>query len=451
MPLVGENRRMVKAGLALLQETDRPGLAALIRQCGLEGKRLTAENISFALAPRLNAAGRMDDATAALELLLCEDEAQAAGLAAALEEKNAERQKTEQHIAQSVLDTLAADPSYETDRILVVWGEGYHQGVIGIVASRMVEKFGKPAIVIAVDEAGEGKGSGRSVPGVSLYDAIAACAPLLVRYGGHAQAAGLSVKKENLGALRRAINAWAAQQYPVPAAPPIEVDTRVQLAALSCEAVAGLEKLAPFGAGNPAPLFLVEDALLEGVYPLSEGKHVRLRLRQGSAVLNAVYFGKGPDTLCYAPGAQVDVVLALSIFEGKAGPTVSARVKDMRPAGLKDDYLDTLLPAQAALAGAVLGPHEVQQVYPQREDTAAVYRLLAAHPGGMCAEDLRGMFARCGAQRAGKVLVSLRALCELGLVQQRQDARGEFLHIVPTQGKKDLAAAPILQRLRGGS
>src|SRR5699024_8663083 len=108
MPLVGENRRMVKAGLALLQETDRPGLAALIRQCGLEGKRLTAENISFALAPRLNAAGRMDDATAALELLLCEDEAQAAGLAAALEEKNAERQKTEQHIAQSVLDTLAA-------------------------------------------------------------------------------------------------------------------------------------------------------------------------------------------------------------------------------------------------------------------------------------------------------------------------------------------------------
>ena len=114
MPLVGENRRMVKAGLALLQETDRPGLAALIRQCGLEGKRLTAENISFALAPRLNAAGRMDDATTALELLLCEDEAQAAGLAAALEEKNAERQKTEQHIAQSVLDTLATDPSYET-------------------------------------------------------------------------------------------------------------------------------------------------------------------------------------------------------------------------------------------------------------------------------------------------------------------------------------------------
>ena len=180
----------------------------------------------------------------------------------------------------------------------------------------------------------------------------------------------------------------------MPAAPPIEVDARVQLAALNCAEVASLEKLAPFGAGNPAPLFLVENALLEGVYPLSEGRHVRLRLRQGGAALNAVYFGKGPDTLCYAPGAQVDVVLALSIFEGKAGPSVSARVKDMRPAGLRDEYLGTLLPAQAALAGAVLGPREVQAVYPQREDTAAVYRLLAACPGGVCAEDLRGMFAR---------------------------------------------------------
>lgn len=331
MPLVGENRRIVKAGLALLQETDRPGLAALIRQCGLEGKRLTAENISFALAPRLNAAGRMDDATAALELLLCEDEAQAAGLAAALEEKNAERQKTEQHIAQSVLDTIAADPSYETDRILVVWGEGYHQGVIGIVASRIVEKFGKPAVIIAVDEAGDGKGSGRSVPGISLYDAIAACAPLLVRYGGHAQAAGLSVKKENLGALRPRHQRLGRAGVPRARGAAIEVDARVQLAALNCAEVASLEKLAPFGAGNPAPLFLVENALLEGVYPLSEGRHVRLRLRQGGAALNAVYFGKGPDTLCYAPGAQVDVVLALSIFEGKAGPSVSARVEGYAP------------------------------------------------------------------------------------------------------------------------
>lgn len=450
MPLVGENRHIVKAGLALLQETDRPGLAALIRQCGLEGKRLTAENISFALAPRLNAAGRMDDATAALELLLCEEEPQAAALAAALEEKNAERQRTEQQISQHVLDTIAADPTYAADRILVIWGEGYHQGVIGIVASRIVEKFGKPAIVIALDEGGEGKGSGRSVPGVSLYDAIAACAPLLVRYGGHAQAAGLSVRKENLVALRRAINDWAAREYPVPAAPPLAVDTCVQLAALTPQAVAGLERLAPFGAGNPAPLFLVENAVLEGIYPLSEGKHVRLRLRQGGAALNAVYFGKGPDTLCYAPGARVDVVLALSIFEGKTGPMVSARVKDIRPAGLKDEYLDSLALAQAAMAGAALAPQDVQKVYPQREDTAAVYRLVAACPAGICTEDLRSVFATCGEQRAGKVLVSLQALCELGLAERRQDARGEFLRIVPVQGKKDLAAAPVLQRLRGG-
>ena len=183
MPLVGENRRMVKAGLALLQETDRPGLAALIRQCGLEGKRLTAENISFALAPapeRRGPHGRRHRRAGAAAL---RGRGAGRGPCRRPEEKNAERQKTEQHIAQSVLDTLAADPSYETDRILVVGARATTRASLALWPRAWWKKFGKPAIVIAVDEAGEGKGSGRSVPGVSLYDAIAACAPPLVRGG----------------------------------------------------------------------------------------------------------------------------------------------------------------------------------------------------------------------------------------------------------------------------
>ena len=175
MLLEGENRRIVKAGLALLQQTERPGIAALIEACGLGGKELTAENVSFGLAPRLNAAGRMDSAAAALELLLCEDPEEAEAIVAGLEAQNAARQKAEQDILQGVLDSVAADETYGADRILVVWGRGYHQGVIGIVASRVVERFGKPAIIVSVDENGEGKGSGRSIAGVSLYNAIAAC------------------------------------------------------------------------------------------------------------------------------------------------------------------------------------------------------------------------------------------------------------------------------------
>ena len=206
---------LVKAGLSLLQNTDRPGLAALISQCGLEGKELTAENVSFGLAPRLNAAGRMDSATVALRLLLSDDEEEATLLAQELDDKNAARQKAEQEISQIVLEQLTADPTYQSDRILVAWGDGFHPGVIGIVASRIAERMGKPAIIISVDENGEGKGSGRSQEGISLYEAIASCEQLLIRFGGHASAAGLSIRRENLPAFRKAINLWAAAHHPV--------------------------------------------------------------------------------------------------------------------------------------------------------------------------------------------------------------------------------------------
>ena len=347
MTLEGENRHIVKAGLAALAHTDRPGLAALIRSCGFEGKALTAENISFGLSPRLNAAGRMDSAAEALELLLCEDEEEAERLAASLEDKNAARQKAEQEIAQSITEAIEADASYGADRILVVAGHGYHQGVIGIVASRIVEKYGKPAIIISVDETGEGKGSGRSIKGISLYSAIAACSDLLIRFGGHDLAAGLSVREEQIPALRRKINEWAVKEYPVVQSPPLEIDAAVHPSRLSAESVASLDVLAPFGAGNPAPVFVVENAVIDGVYALSEGRHSRIRLRQQGAPLYAVLFGKGPEELAYHVGDAVDAAVSLSVYEGKAGPMVSARIRDLRPAGIDEAYLEP-----AGLCGA---------------------------------------------------------------------------------------------------
>ncbi|MEG2930686.1 MAG: single-stranded-DNA-specific exonuclease RecJ, partial [Ruthenibacterium sp.] len=341
MVLVGENRLIVKEGLKMLRHTDRPGLAALIESCGFAGKELTAENVSFGLSPRLNAAGRMDNAAAALELLLCEDIDEAQQRVQALEEQNAARQKAEQDITQSVLEAIAADDSYQADKILIVAGEGYHQGVIGIVASRIVERFGKPAIIISIDENGEGKGSGRSLEGISLYHAIAACEDLLLRYGGHAMAAGLSVMRENIPALRKKINEWAAIEHPTLRHPALVLDSPVTLAATKEADVNGLAVLAPFGHGNPSPLFLLESAVIDAVYPVSEGKHSRLRLRQGNASLYAVLFGHSPEALCYAQGDTVDVALSLSVYEGKNGSMLSGRVKELRPSGLDSDYLDS--------------------------------------------------------------------------------------------------------------
>ncbi|MFQ9679747.1 MAG: single-stranded-DNA-specific exonuclease RecJ [Ruthenibacterium lactatiformans] len=269
MLLEGENRRIVKAGLALLQQTERPGIAALIEACGLGGKELTAENVSFGLAPRLNAAGRMDSAAAALELLLCEDPEEAEAIVAGLEAQNAARQKAEQDILQGVLDSVAADETYGADRILVVWGRGYHQGVIGIVASRVVERFGKPAIIVSVDENGEGKG-----PAAHRGRFAVQCHRRLRRpahpVGGHALAAGLS-REENLPAFRKAVNAWAAQEHPVLKRPALRLDARagaVRPERRGRGRAVGARAVWP---RQPHAGIFVENAVIDAVYPLSEG------------------------------------------------------------------------------------------------------------------------------------------------------------------------------------
>jgi single-stranded-DNA-specific exonuclease len=376
MPLTGENRTLVKAGLQLISRTERPGLNALLDEAGLSGKTITSENISYGLAPRINAAGRMDSAVTALQLVLCEDEERAAELAHKLGEINTTRQETEQQITQAAEAQLDADPSILKDRVILVWGRDWHQGVVGIVASRLVEKLGRPVIVVSVDENGDGKGSGRSVQGFNLHSCIAYCSDLLVRFGGHAMAAGLSVREENLEALRSRLNEWAMRECPVLRTPPLECDLSVRLERLSIESVRGLERLAPFGADNPLPVFLLENVQLEAVYPVSEGKHSRLRLRQGNAVLYAAWFGMSTARLPYAAGDIIDVALNLSVYDGARGAQLSGRVVEVRPAGLSDDVAAQATLAEALRRGAPLSEEEKALLRPQRADIIAVYREL---------------------------------------------------------------------------
>ena len=344
MPLTGENRTLVKAGLRQLQQTDRPGMEALLEEVGLAGKPVTAENISYAIAPRINAAGRMDSAVTALQLVLCEDPDRAEELAHKLNEINAKRQETELQIFKAAEELLEQQPERLEDRVILLWGRDWHPGVIGIVASRLVERTGRPVIVVTVDEHGECKGSGRSVQGFNLHACIGACADLLIRYGGHAMAAGLSVREENLEALRRRLNEWAARECPVLQIPPLTCDLSIHLDRVTVDAVRRLDQLAPFGAENPTPVFLLQNAVLDGVYPVSDGKHSRLRLRQGNASLYAVWFGMRPEQLPYATGDVVDTALNLSVYDAPRGAQLSGRIIDLHPAGL-----GSAMPQQAAL------------------------------------------------------------------------------------------------------
>lgn len=445
MPLTGENRTLVKAGLRQLCQTDRPGFVALLNEVGLSGKAITAENISYAIAPRINAAGRMDNAVTALQLVLCEDEERAGELAHKLNEINAARQETEQEIVKAAQEQLDKEPSLLEDRVILIWGRDWHPGVIGIVASRLVEKTGRPVIVVSVDANGEGKGSGRSVQGFNLHACITSCADLLVRFGGHAMAAGLSVREENLPELRRRLNEWAARECPVLHTPPLTCDLSIHLDRITVESVRRLEQLAPYGADNPTPVFLLEKAVVEGVYPVSEGKHSRLRLRQGNASIYAVWFGMRPEQLPYTQGDVVDAALNLSVYEAPRGAQLSGRILELHPAGLGTTASQQAALVQALRRGTPLTAEQKQTVAPARSDIIAVYRELQTRRWH--ADDLQPLFAKLGEENTGKILVAVAALEQVGLIAAKERDGIRFWELVPTAGKKNLADAPILKCL----
>ena len=445
MPLTGENRTLVKAGLKLLQQTDRPGISALLEEVGLGGKPITAENVSYAIAPRINAAGRMDNAVTALQLVLCEDEERAAELAHKLNEINVARQETEQEIVKAAQEQLDAEPSILEDRVILIWGRDWHPGVIGIVASRLVEKTGRPVIVVSVDEHGEGKGSGRSVQGFNLHECIASCEDILLRFGGHAMAAGLSVREENLPELRRRLNEWAARECAVLFTPPLECDLSIHLDRITVESVRRLEQLAPYGAENPTPVFVLEKAVIDGIFSVSEGKHCRLRLRQGNASIYAVWFGMPPEQLPYTMGDVVDAAVNLSVYESLRGAQLSGRILELHPAGFGNAAAEQTALVQALRRGTPLSAEQKARIAPERSDIITVYRELQARRWH--AEDLQPLFAKLGEENTGKILVAITALEQVGLIAVRERSGAKFWELVPAEGKKNLADAPILKCL----
>ena len=447
MPLTGENRTLVKAGLRQLQQTDRPGMEALLEEVGLAGKPVTAENVSYAIAPRINAAGRMDSAVTALQLVLCEDPDRAAELAHKLNQINVQRQETETQIFQAVQQQLEQQPDCLEDRVMLLWGRDWHPGVIGIVASRMVERTGRPVIIVTVDQQGEGKGSGRSVQGFNLHACIGSCADLLIRYGGHAMAAGLSVREENLPELRRRLNEWAARECPVLHTPPLCCDLAIHLDRITVDSVRRLEQLAPYGAENPTPVFLLQNAVLDGVYPVSEGKHSRLRLRQGNASIYAVWFGMAPEQLPYATGDVVDAALNLSVYDAPRGAQRSGRIIDLHPAGLGSCTAEQAALVQALRRGAPLTPDQKTLITPPRSHIIAVYRELQARRWH--AEDMQPLCAKLGEENTGKTLVAVTALEQVGLITAAQRGSAKFWELVPSTGKKNIADAPVLKCLEG--
>ena len=329
VPLVDENRALTTAGLRGLARTQKPGLAALMRVAGVDPATVDATAVAFRLAPRINAAGRLGRPDVALHLVLTDDVREADLLANELETLNRDRQAVEEKILREAVTVVDAWPEEKrTRRAYVVWGEGWHEGVIGIVASRLVERFGRPVVLIA-GEGGLWKGSGRSVPSFDLHAALAACADHLERFGGHRAAAGLSIRPERLEAFAEAFAAHADDQLvDEDLASVTRIDAIVPAATLTLDLARELEQLSPFGLGNPDVTLLVAACEAVGAATVGEGKHVRFRVRQyGRDAGSAIAFGLGAQLERLQSGSRFDVAFRLkqNRWNGTVAPQLVVR------------------------------------------------------------------------------------------------------------------------------
>ena len=445
MLLEGENRTFVKAGLEILNSSPRCGFESLMKISGLEGKEVTSENIAYTIAPRINAAGRMSDATSALELLLSEDEEDADNLAAFLDSENRKRQDTQNKMAEDITNELQDNGDMMKDRVIVVWGDHYHPGVVGIVASRLVEKYSRPAIVFTKD-GDEYKGSGRSVPAFSLHNALDNVKEYLIRFGGHELAAGLAVERENLENFRRAINEFAMGNENMSKTADLDIDCLVSLGEINVETVSQIDFVAPFGNGNPSPLFMAKGVQITGVFPVSDDKHVRIKMRQAGHVSQGIMFNVTPAEFAYKPGDYIDVCFSLSIFQSENGNMVSMRIKEVRPVGMQDVMIDHFDIYRLFLNDFALSENKKEILRPVRNDVALIYRKIMAEK--INCDDLRPLFCAFNSMSSGKIQIIIDILLDLGLIEPVRTDIINYFAPVAVKEKKDLMSSKILLSLQ---
>ncbi len=475
MPLQDENRYIVYTGLSRLEHTERCGLAALldaISNTKSNGgakkphRKVNTGLVGYGLAPRINAAGRISHAMKAVDLLLSDDPRRAAEQAAELCEINVQRQTEENRIAEQAFEMIQKELEGQetTPRILVLEEDSWTQGIVGIVASRITEKYGFPSILISFEGAvngeptGEdiGKGSGRSVKGLNLVDALYHCRELLLRFGGHELAAGLTLRRDAIPAFREKINAYAKEHLTAEmTAVCYEADCQVSMSEMTMELATELEELEPFGVSNPSPVFYMPDVTVQRIIPLGGGKHVKLMLSAAGVTLPALWFGMSPTELPVSVGDCADVLFQLNINEYQGVRSLQMILQDVRVA---QSYTKACRREEERLAevlqGAPISPTE--NVAPTREDIARVYTLLRgdARLGHSSFSD-RDLLSRINAEPGEimgyvKLSLSLRILDQLGVCHIRQSRPGSFSFDVDFSAPKTcVESSPLFRQLKG--
>ena len=440
--LTGENRSIVKHGLKILNGNTRPGVKALKQISGVDGKEINATTVAFSLVPRINAIGRIDSAEEAFRLLVSETEGESLLHAETVDTSNVTRQDVEKIISGEAEAQIKNNPEMLYDRVLIFSGENWHGGVIGIVAARLTQKYGKPCIVIT-DDGNEAKGSGRSIDGFSLYDAINSASHLLNHFGGHTLAAGFGLDSKNIDEFKKCIQDYA-KTVEMPFAT-VDLDCRLKPEFISSDILEVISALEPFGAGNPQPMFGLFGMTLTSIQPIGGGKHLRLSLKRGSATVSALYFGVTVNDFPYNEGDLLDLAVRLEKNEYMGQVKVSIYIKDIRMSGTDDDkYLKSVRLYEKLKRKENLSEKQVQFITPSRQDIADVFRFIRNNKGWKHDTDILCYRLTSDGSDACRVLTAIDVLEELGIFMKN----GNEILLADTDCKVNLADSVLLSYLR---
>ncbi len=467
MPVIDENRLIVSLGLKLIEKTERHGLRALIEAASgnntAKKKKINSGFIGFGIAPRINAAGRVSTASTAVELLLSQNTEEATQLAQKLCELNVQRQVEENSIAEQAYKKIEQTMDLEHDRVIVIDDDNWHQGIIGIVSSRITERYGLPSILISFDGSTKGvptlndigKGSGRSVRGMNLVEALADSSELLVRFGGHELAAGLTVTRGNIDAFRKKINAYAISKLDDDMlCVSLDADCEVNIHELTMKLASELERLEPFGISNPVPNFLLRDAKITRVIPMGGGKHTKLVVEKDGISMTAIWFGMNSTELPVESVDTVDILFQLNVNEFQNVTSLQMIVQDIRVSPAYEMDCQAQMARYREIYNGDLYD-ESENILPTREDFIPVYKYLRKEfYNGHTVFSMRrllGIFQTSHGSQMNytKLKYMIRIMQELRLCEVEEPAEDEYIFAFRFQtGKTNIEKSSILRKLK---
>lgn len=441
--LSGENRFIAAYGMQLIENTDREALAEMKKICGLDGKKIDSVSIGFGIAPRINASGRFGSPNTAVKLFLSEDEDEIRSLAEELDSLNKQRKEEELNILKEIYAEIDRNPMIIHERVIYICGKDWHHGVIGIVASKISERFGKPCF-LASEVDGEIRGSARAFGNFSVYEALKYCNDALEKFGGHTGAGGFTVKQNCSEKFNELLQRYARSNHKIMPLFTVKADTPISPAELTVKNIDGLSVLEPFGEGNEKPLFYLENTIVKDIYPLSNGAHSRLLLKFGYMDIYAVIFRTSPESLSIKKGDSCNLIVNLDVNRYNNKESINIIIKDYRNCAVEQSkFFAASIAYENFLRKETLPSNFYKSMYPIRDEVVSLYLKIPSE--GIEAERLFLMMKN-PAFNFCKFSVALEALRQLNLIEVT--SADNVVKKVKVSHKVDLQTAPILIELK---